>query len=308
MYHAHGRIPKTMIVPTAVPTDMNAGCATSTSMSAHLPLQPVFISAYKSMQWPKIEHTSLKPLSYQPISSLGAVPILDGPESVPVHLHSLEGVGESSKDYGRVALALLYLGSGAGPVGADYCHNLVLPLTWDEDLSMGYGPVVLNSAAQYEASYAHSLVHRMEGPNVGEFGMIGWENANFWSNLAKSYDRKSTSTGDSSIQHDGCSVKALHAEIRKGVRILSENDDRCKTWFEEHVGCCDSHTDDEFWDPRVLHQLCAQVVSCGDKSIKLKEFSQKAALVELRILTFHCLRKAGYNVEVLTNSADSHNF
>jgi len=50
-------------------------------------------------------------------------------------------------------VGLLLLGGGA----TDECHSLVLPLSWDEDMHIGWGPA-RTSQAKMEASYAHALV------------------------------------------------------------------------------------------------------------------------------------------------------
>ena len=69
---------------------------------------------------------------------------------------SVKSLGGS--DYARVAVALLLLGGGA----TDECHDLITPLSWNDDTHFGYGPPK-SSVAAAEASYAHSLVHRREG-------------------------------------------------------------------------------------------------------------------------------------------------
>jgi len=70
-------------------------------------------------------------------------------------------------DYARIAVGLLLLGGGA----TDECHSLVLPLSWDEDMHIGWGPA-RTSQAKMEASYAHALVHRREGGLIRHYRMI----------------------------------------------------------------------------------------------------------------------------------------
>jgi hypothetical protein len=63
--------------------------------------------------------------------------------------------------------------------------SLVTPMSWPEDTHFGFGPSVytkVSPAAKSFATYVHCLVHRREAFNMGEFGMVGWQNANYWSN------------------------------------------------------------------------------------------------------------------------------
>ena len=87
---------------------------------------------------------------------------------------------DSSEAWARIATALILLGHGY----ADEAHNLVGPLSFPEELPYFHvrpgPPVSLPSDAQAAASLVHCLVHRREGPHVGEFGRTGFQNANFW--------------------------------------------------------------------------------------------------------------------------------
>mmetsp|Transcript_24332 Transcript_24332/g.36426 ORF Transcript_24332/g.36426 Transcript_24332/m.36426 type:complete len:153 (-) Transcript_24332:116-574(-) len=144
---------------------------------------------------------------------------------------------------------------------------------------MGYGPVISNSPAEAEASYAHSLVHRLEGPHVGEFGMVGWSNANFWSRAASSRDR---------------GYELPLNDIRREVHTLAKlHGEDALAWFDDHMGS--TCTDGAIWEPRALHQLCAEVVA--GRNAHLKQFAQSAAEKEVQVLATHCLERAGFDVQ-----------
>ena len=105
-------------------------------------------------------------------------------------LSSVSGRQQQSEEehqkfyFGRIALALLLLGHGY----TDECHNLVTPLSWHQDISFAHGPSLFNSvtpSVRAFASYTHSLVHRKEAFNVGEFGFVGFDNAEFWSKMVE---------------------------------------------------------------------------------------------------------------------------
>ena len=260
------------------------------------PLPSTISTAYCALKWPKLEPLTLKPLAYQSVETLLAYG-LDSEndvfrtlaEDIPSRLN--DDLGGS--DYARVALGLLLMGTSSGSLGADLCHDLVLPLSWADDLGMGYGPVVMNSDAKFEASYAHALVHRFEGPNIGELGMLGWSNANYWSRAANSVN----SQDDNARMLFKRTMKYHMVHLAQQMNEQDQNDS-IMVWFNDHLGT--SEQDKCFWEPRAIHQLCTEVVS-GKQSISpcLKKFAQKAAEKELEVLISHCLVKAGYDA-VLT--------
>lgn len=89
------------------------------------------------------------------------------------------GENEECRQFGLVAMALLFLGHGL----TDEAHDLVTPLSWPEDTHFGYGPSIysyVTPASQAYATYVHALVHRREGFNVGEFGMTGEYSSSSW--------------------------------------------------------------------------------------------------------------------------------
>ena len=63
-------------------------------------------------------------------------------------------------------------------LGLDEAHDIVLPYSWPSPTFCG--PPVPNSPAANESEYCHAMVHRLEGPNLGELGMYGYDNACFW--------------------------------------------------------------------------------------------------------------------------------
>ena len=63
-------------------------------------------------------------------------------------------------------------------LGLDEAHDIVLPFSWPSPTFAG--PSIPNSPAAKESEYCHAMVHRLEGPNLGELGMHGYDNACFW--------------------------------------------------------------------------------------------------------------------------------
>jgi len=118
----------------------------------------------------------------------------------------------------------------------------------------------------------------MLGPNMGEFNMIGWNNAHFWSRATYSADRGSDHLG-------------LWREVRQGVLELAKGIPEAETWCQDHI--VDDLEDNE-WEVRALTELCSWVVADRPEAKGLHEFASKAARLELEILTRHCLREAGY--------------
>ena len=56
---------------------------------------------------------------------------------------------------------------------------MVLPYSWDLPTKLS-GPPIPDSPASHESRYCHALIHRKEGDNESEGGMVGWQNACFW--------------------------------------------------------------------------------------------------------------------------------
>ena len=90
----------------------------------------------------------------------------------------------------------------------------------------------------------HSLVHRREAHNVGEYGMVGYSNANYWSNAAHS------SSGADTLPY---------GEMRRAILEASEQfGQEARDWCQERI--VDEGGDDaEYWESRTLHELCVQV-------------------------------------------------
>ncbi len=279
-------------------------------------------SAVASMKWPLSSPSH--PMYYEPLSSLQS---LRQPNAIPPTMRSIvergaletiddlthsngngDGDGDlRNKHHIRVALALIYLGNGL----ADEAHDLITPLSWGEDTYFG-GPTLISHSSSSSssplshqgldgsdsivalASYAHSLLHRKEGFAPGEFGMMGYQNANFWANAARSrggHD-STNSTGDRAGEKDNLGLP--FQQVREAVLgISTEFGTDAENWCNRHLL---QETSDEIWDIRALHELCAFVSSRDDDdgSDNLKRFAEKASELELRVLLNCCLERAGY--------------
>jgi hypothetical protein len=180
---------------------------------------------------------------------------------------------DEKRHFGLVATALILIGNGF----TDECHNLVTPLSWPDDIHFAHGPSVysqVSAEARAYATYTHCLVHRREAFNVGEFGMLGFANANYWSNAV------AKSPGVSQLPHH-----QLVSEVRK----LVQAEPGASNWAEQHL------QDDHFFESRAVHELCANVLK-GD--VELQEFAEQVAETEVRVLLGHVLQKAGFDVSV----------
>jgi hypothetical protein len=175
-----------------------------------------------------------------------------------------------------LSVALLLLGHGY----ADECHDLVTPLSWGDDTHFG-GPSLRSSASApviSSASYVHSLVHRREAHNVGEYGMVGFSNANYWSSAAHS------SSGAATLPY---------GEMRRAILEASEQfGQKAREWCQERI-VREGGDDTDYWESRALHELCAQVSHDGADE-KSREFAETACALELKVLLRHCLEGAGY--------------
>jgi hypothetical protein len=188
----------------------------------------------------------------------------------------------TTRHFGLVALALVLIGNGY----TDECHNLITPLSWPDDIHFAYGPSVysnVSAEARSYATYVHCLVHRKEAFNMGEFGMMGFANANYWSSAVK------TSPGVDLLPH---------AELLERVQTLASSQQYADSasvqdWCRDHGILLESSVEKPYFETRAVHELCATVLRQKGSDEKLKAFAEQVAESEIRILLSHALEKAG---------------
>ena len=198
-----------------------------------------------------------------------------------------ENATTSSKEVkymAQIATSLLLLGHGY----MDEAHDLVLSLSWRGDLPYAYGPPVNleDDLVQTLACYAHCLVHRKEGPYDSEFNMTGFQNSAYWA-------------GNTMRNLDGVEALPL-AEIRQGILELVDSEDAQQFVEKKMSGIFGE------WDPRVLTELCREVVTASISNEKdeeeinhpMKEFAERAALMELRTILMFLLHKMGFDMSI----------
>jgi hypothetical protein len=181
-------------------------------------------------------------------------------------------------------------------LGHDYtdeCHDIVLALSWPSTLDITYnGHTEFHQASKEVrayASYVHCMVHRKEAFHIGEFGMKGIDNANFWSNQVKQ------SGGEDKLPQD---------ELRKKVQVLAKEYDDGKE-EEEIQEWCDRIVQENGSNinHRAIHDLAMTVLKRNTKGSNnssdsnLQKFAEQVIESEMRILLFHALQKAGFDTE-----------
>jgi hypothetical protein len=266
-------------------------------------------SAIDGITW-KLDREACPSMYYQSLRDLAS--IRGDKSNILADMGVLEHLPESlaaasnqqqdaeSSHFGRISLALLLLGHGF----TDECHNLVTPLSWHQDTDFAHGPSVYASASpcvRAYASYTHSLVHRKESFHVGEFGMVGMDNAHFWSGMV----------GDSGPE----GVERLpHAEWTQAITDLAAGNlnmdktiatnPRVQAWCREH-GLVANAVDAEnsiqnYFDSRAMHQLCNSVLQTEPSRLdpQLKMFAEEAVRLEVQILLKSALNLAGVKAEV----------
>ena len=186
---------------------------------------------------------------------------------------------KETKYLAQIATALLLLGNGY----LDEAHNLVLGLSWRGDLPYAYGPSVNleDETIQTFACYAHCLVHRMEGPHDSEFNMTGFQNSNFWA-------------GNAMRNLEGMEHMPLE-QIKQGISELVDSED-AQHFVEKKVSGIFGD-----WDPRLLTELCQEVVQRNREAEEgethpMKEFAERAALLELRIILVSIFLMMGFDL------------
>ena len=258
-------------------------------------LPNIFASAINTIEWPLGPNSSppLHLTSLEELKCLRKAKSAGGSQSpldelvanVPEAVESWFPLDDGDSDrrhFGQIATALLLIGHGY----TDECHNLVTPLSWPDDIYFAYGPSQysqVSPAARAYASYTHCLVHRREAFNMGEFGMMGFTNGNFWSNAVK------TSPGVDLLPH-----QELHASVQELSTQEFGGNTQVQEWCQDH-GFVPGHGD-SFFESRAVHQLCATVLRDGSNT-ELTTFAEKVAASEVRILLLHALRRAGYSMD-----------
>lgn len=217
--------------------------------------------------------TCRPPMHYQSLEQLEKIQsnalLLPPPRNLLRHLET------HNDHFGSVAVGLLYLSHGM----VDECHDLITPYSWNDDTHFG-GLAVPNSPALAVATYVHCLVHRWEGSNRGEFGMMGYQNANYWARATLSFSKQLPMVQmRQAIQHLFTSKQLLSVEARQAAQ----------PWFQKWM---DATTGS--WDPRALNELCQTVEALSEKS-PLAEVCATASFAEWEVLSDYCWKQAGYN-------------
>jgi hypothetical protein len=208
--------------------------------------------------------------------------------------------------FGIIACALILIGNGC----IDEAHSIITPLSWPEPVHFGYifdsndrsaetssdssprGQPQLRYAdideiSKTYAMYTHSLVHRYEAFHVGEFGMMGWDNANYWSSATA----KSPAYENTSVFPHADWFRVLDAAVRDC------HDPFLTQWAQEHKIFADSPF---YFDNRAVHILCRNVMSNFNNShdstfqMTTRANAERIADLELRVALSYALTFAGF--------------
>jgi len=222
--------------------------------------------------------TDLPPLQYKSVDEMKALrsTTIDIDKTIQALADDATLASKETKYVAQIATALLLLGNGY----TDEAHDLVLGLSWRGDLPYAYGASVNleDETIQTLACYAHCLVHRMEGPHDSEFGMNGFQNADYWA-------------GNTMRNLDGMEALPL-AKIRQGITGLVDSED-AQHFVEKKCGGIYAE-----WDPRILTELCRDVVVHEqDKKSQhvMHAFAENAALLELKVVLVAALVMMGFD-------------
>ena len=211
----------------------------------------------------------------------------------------------SNNHFGLLSLALVLLGHGY----TDECHNIITPYSWPDDIHFAHGPSIYHQVSpeiKVYATYIHCLVHRREAFNVGEFGMVGFDNANYWSNAVKQLSRSPESNSILPHKELGTEVVRIAESYENMNGNFNDNDkDVISKWCQRH-GFENVNTiqDDQnyYFESRAIHQLCGMVLqqqqqqdeSSNERRL-LRQFAGQVVSSEIKILLKHTLQLAGYN-------------
>jgi hypothetical protein len=216
---------------------------------------------------------------------------------------------QQQQAFGIIACALILLGNGC----IDEAHSIITPLSWPEPVHFGYyfhsndrsdettssvsttAPQSQQQLLQYSeideiskayAMYTHSLVHRYEAFHVGEFGMSGWANANYWS----------SATAKSPAYEKSFPYADWFRILDSAVKDCQ--DPYLTQWAQDHDIVADSAY---YFDHRAVHILCRNVMSsnnncCQKTTTRTTSVNaERIAELELRVALAHALTLAGFD-------------
>jgi hypothetical protein len=131
------------------------------------------------------------------------------------------------------------------------------------------------------------MVHRREGWNIGELGMAGWDNANYWGG-AWSRPFRSSDTLRKLWKEPLYTMQQSMLELTNNASV--------NEWCKENLPELFMSAEDivDLWDPRGLHRLCVHVTKEEGVNNELFKFAQDACKVEMNTLLSLCIDKAGY--------------
>ena len=159
--------------------------------------------------------------------------------------------------------------------------------------------------------------HRKEGYHVGEFGMVGFANANYWANA---FSQTAAAGATNTIMNDDLHFphQALYDAVQAIVMEYCNDDETASTtittttnkaimeWGRQYgfLGPNESNSHNsnprKVFDPRAIHALCATVWKENDgvhsSPFSLQAFAERVATAELRVLLDYALAQTGYKM------------
>ena len=284
----------------------------SSSSNPKNPLSSIIKSSIPSMAWPlRSPIESMPPLYYLTMDEMSKIRkkssistsvnsewMNDVHATITNKFSSGGDISQTQYDYTILSLSLLLLAHGH----TDECHNLITPYSWPDHIHTSYGPVRYSdtdAGVVNVASYIHSLVHRKEGWNVGELGMVGWQNADYWGNVwARSIK------GDDAKSDELREVwRRTTREMQASILELTKHSPSGASWCHEYIPELFMEEDSfvDLWDPRGLHRLCAHVTknNGAGSNDELVQFAEEAVKAEINALLQFCLDNAGYDLPSL---------
>jgi PAS domain S-box-containing protein len=253
------------------------------------PLPCLIADAISTLQWPLDRSSANRQMKLLPLHDLNT-PVF--PSCGEIHALELvfllasqasrviEESPAKKEQWATIAAAILLLGHGY----ADHAHDLIGPLSFQNDLPYFHGPaIIVDSDILAAASLVHALVHRREGPHPSEFGATGYSNSDFWASAAL------RSGGEETLP-----LSMIRSRVEDLASIAGVT---AQQWFQRNYS---NTVMIEEWDPRPMTALCREVVpvTTNGPTVPQKhgllEFAQKAALTELHVLLEHSLTRLGY--------------
>jgi hypothetical protein len=163
----------------------------------------------------------------------------------------------------RLLLGMLFLAAG----GLDEAH------------------AIAQVAMTKEYHYLHAMLHRQEGAAVGELGLTGWVNSQYWFGILEYHE-----LFDAQLDHMN---QKQPTSVLEAARLFAHGDPNLENWVEKFGGGRTRR-----WNAKAFVELCEITIGGKGPSTSAEEFCRRIITFEWDLLFRHICRGVGYQYDI----------